>query len=157
MPNFFERSSVADMPAYVGPILSKRQQEKAKGLKKENEGGDAGSIYTKEIVKGHIKRPGWSKNEREAFSTMNSNLESSPRLTKSSKVLLDPSAGVVVERVEPTTMFQRNNKHLKKVSVARNFVTEVPKWLPKIDKHRTAGPIRRKRDARNAPYKNLRL
>ncbi|KAK9872764.1 hypothetical protein WA026_019546 [Henosepilachna vigintioctopunctata] len=73
------------------------------------------------------------------------------------RVLLDPSAGVVVERVEPTTMFQRNNKHLKKVSVARNFVTEVPKWLPKIDKHRTAGPIRRKRDARNAPYKNLRL
>ncbi|KAK9872780.1 hypothetical protein WA026_019563 [Henosepilachna vigintioctopunctata] len=72
------------------------------------------------------------------------------------RVLLDPSAGVVVERVEPTTMFQRNNKHLKKVSVARNFVTEVPKWLPKIDKHRTAGPIRRKRDARNAPYKNLR-
>ncbi|KAK9872784.1 hypothetical protein WA026_019567 [Henosepilachna vigintioctopunctata] len=73
------------------------------------------------------------------------------------RVLLDPSAGVVVERVEPTTMFQRNNKHLKKVSVARIFVTEVPKWLPKIDKHRTAGPIRRKRDARNAPYKNLRL
>ncbi|KAK9872756.1 hypothetical protein WA026_019538 [Henosepilachna vigintioctopunctata] len=73
------------------------------------------------------------------------------------RVLLDPSAGVVVERVGPTTMFQRNNKHLKKVSVARNFVTEVPKWLPKIDEHRTAGPIRRKRDARNAPYKNLRL
>ncbi|KAK9872760.1 hypothetical protein WA026_019542 [Henosepilachna vigintioctopunctata] len=73
------------------------------------------------------------------------------------RVLLDPSAGVVVKRVGPTTMFQRNNKHLKKVSVARNFVTEVPKWLPKIDEHRTAGPIRRKRDARNAPYKNLRL
>ncbi|KAK9872788.1 hypothetical protein WA026_019571 [Henosepilachna vigintioctopunctata] len=73
------------------------------------------------------------------------------------RVLFDPSAGVVVERVGPTTMFQRNNKHLKKVSVARNFVTEVPKWLSKIDEHRTAGPIRRKRDARNAPYKNLRL
>ncbi|KAK9872752.1 hypothetical protein WA026_019534 [Henosepilachna vigintioctopunctata] len=73
------------------------------------------------------------------------------------RVLLDPSAGVVVERVETTTMFQRNNKHLKKVSVARNFVTEVPKWLPKIDKHRTARAIRRKRDTRNAPYKNLRL
>ncbi|KAK9890419.1 hypothetical protein WA026_010508 [Henosepilachna vigintioctopunctata] len=72
------------------------------------------------------------------------------------RVLLDPSTGVVVERMEPTTMFQRNKQHLKKVSVARNFVTEVPAWLPKIDKYRTAEPIRR-RDTRNAQYRNLRI